>query len=237
MFPLALLLSVLGLAGVATLLTHPVPPLSGMADGLANRAILAVQPAILTLVCVGLGAYAAPRAGLGAPALSALLQGDSPWPSLRAGLVPAVLVAAASAAVIALYSAMTAPLLAGAGAFEAPLLSRLLYGGVTEEIIARWGLMSLLVWLSLRFLPHGDLPYAIGIAGAALIFAAGHLPLLYALVSTPSLWLVAAVLIGNTLVGIGFGWLFWRYGLEAPIVAHAGAHGIVYAAALLGKAH
>lgn len=154
MFPLALLLSVLGLAGVATLLTLPVPPLSGMADGLANRAILAVQPAILTLVCVALWAYAAPRAGLGAPALSALLQGDSPWPSLRAGLVPAVLVAAASAAVIALYSAMTAPLLAGAGAFE-----------------------------------------------------------------------------------IGFGWLFWRYGLEAAIVAHAGAYGIVYAATLLGKAH
>ena len=146
-------------------------------------------------------------------------------------------VASASAAVIALYSAMTAPLLTGAATFEAPLLSRLLYGGVTEEIIARWGLMSVLVWLSLRLLPHGDLPFVIGIAGAALIFAAGHLPLLFALVSTPSIWLVAAVLLGNMLVGIGFGWLYWRYGLEAAMVAHAGAHGIVYTVTLFGKAN
>jgi hypothetical protein len=225
---LILILTALGLAGVATLLMQPVPPLIGLPDGLGNRALLAVQPAILTLLCVALGAFAAPRTGLGAPGLTLLLAGDSPFTTWRTGLGPALVVAAVSAAVIALYSALTAPLLAGVGGQEVPLVSRLLYGGVTEEIIARWGLMSFIVWLALRLLPPDDLPYWIGILGAALLFAAGHLPLLFTLVAAPSFWLILAVLAGNALVGIGFGWLFWRHGLEAAMLAHAGAHGIVY---------
>jgi membrane protease YdiL (CAAX protease family) len=232
--PLVLVLAAMGLVGVAMLLLQPVPPVVGMADGLGNRALLAIQPAFLTLICVGLGAFAAPRAGLGAPGLAALLQGQNPWPLWRAGLGSALLIAVASAVVLVIYAALTTPLLAGVGVPEAPLLIRLLYGGVTEEIIARWGLMSLLVWLALRLLPPGDLPYWLGIVGAALLFAAGHLPLLFALVAAPSVWMIAAVILGNTIVGVGFGWLFWRYGLEAAMAAHAGAHGLVYAANWVG---
>lgn len=66
--------------------------------------------------------------------------------------------------------------------------------------------------------------YWIGILAAALTFAASHLPLLYALTGSPPHWLLALVLAGNGIAGVAFGWLYWRAGLEAAIMAHALAH-------------
>jgi membrane protease YdiL (CAAX protease family) len=40
----------------------------------------------------------------------------------------------------------------------------------------------------------------------------------------PPRTLVAMVLVGNSLPGMLFGWLFWRRGLEAAMIAHALAH-------------
>lgn len=234
---LAIMLSALGLAGVATLLMQPVPPLTGLPDVLTNRALLAVQPAILTLICVVIGVLAAPRIGLGAPGLATLLAGASPWAVWRAALVPILAVGLCASVVILVYGTLSASYLGEAAGQGAPILSRVLYGGLTEEIIARWGVMSLLVWLVLRVLPTGDLAYWIGIAGAALLFAAAHLPMIFALVAAPPAGLVLAVLAANALAGAGFGWLFWRHGLEAAMAAHALAHlGVYVGQGLVGKA-
>lgn len=32
------------------------------------------------------------------------------------------------------------------------------------------------------------------------------------------------VVLGNAAFGLVAGWLYWRYGLEAAVLAHAGAH-------------
>ena len=40
----------------------------------------------------------------------------------------------------------------------------------------------------------------------------------------PQLWLVAAVLLGNAVPGVLFGWLFWKKGIEAAMLAHTLAH-------------
>lgn len=234
---LAIVLSALGLAGVATLLMQPVPPLTGLPDVLTNRALLAIQPAVLTLICVGIGVFAAPRVGLAAPGLAALLAGDSPWTIWRGALVPVLAVGICASAVILIYGIFSAPHLGEAAGQGAPILSRLLYGGLTEEIIARWGMMSLLVWLALRVLPESDLAYWIGIAGAALLFALAHLPMIFALVAAPPAGLILAVIAANALAGAGFGWLFWRHGLEAAMAAHVLAHLVVYVGqALAGRA-
>lgn len=66
--------------------------------------------------------------------------------------------------------------------------------------------------------------YWIAIALAALLFAAGHIPLLLAISQQPPAWLVGTVIIGNAGPGILFGWLFWKRGLEAAIIAHGLAH-------------
>lgn len=36
-----------------------------------------------------------------------------------------------------------------------PLLTRLLYGGITEELLLRWGLMTLVVWAACRIFQRG----------------------------------------------------------------------------------
>ena len=109
-------------------------------------------------------------------------------------------------------------------AFEMPLLTKLLYGGITEELLTRWGLVSLFAWLGWRLSGRPDglknSIFWIAIAGSALLFALGHLPLLMLITPNPQSWLVAAVLLGNAIPGILFGWLFWRKGIEAAILAH-----------------
>ncbi|HEY9664945.1 MAG TPA: CPBP family intramembrane glutamate endopeptidase, partial [Allocoleopsis sp.] len=60
------------------------------------------------------------------------------------------------------------------------LLTAMSYGGITEEILMRWGLMSLLVWIAWKGLKQGvTLPsqgiYQSAIVLAALVFGLLHL--------------------------------------------------------------
>jgi hypothetical protein len=93
----------------------------------------------------------------------------------------------------------------------------------------RWGVMSLLVLALWRGLARGaqNPPrwcLLAGIALAALIFAAAHLPAL-ALAHTPlDAAILARTLILNGVAGLLFGWLFARYDLLAAMLAHASAH-------------
>ena len=116
-------------------------------------------------------------------------------------------------------------------------MTGILYGGISEELISRWGLMSFFVWMLWRLAaapgPVRAWCFWLGAAAAALLFALAHLPMLYALVDDPSLALMAAVIAGNALPGLLFGWLFWRRGLEAAMLGHASAHMIAAGAAVL----
>jgi hypothetical protein len=111
-----------------------------------------------------------------------------------------------------------------------PLVTRVLYGGIVEEVPTRWGFVSLFAWLVWRARgcpsPVGRVTYVGAIVAAALLFAIGHLPVLFAMAASPPLWLVATVVAGNAVPGVAFGWLFWRRGLESAMLAHATAHGL-----------
>ncbi|NJM76411.1 MAG: CPBP family intramembrane metalloprotease [Acaryochloridaceae cyanobacterium RU_4_10] len=111
-------------------------------------------------------------------------------------------------------------------------LTGLLYGGITEEILMRWGLMSLLVWVGWKVLKHGvALPsqsiYQGAIVLAALIFGLLHLPATAAFAPLTS-WVILRAIILNGIVGIGCGWLFWQYSLEAAMISHASFHAIIF---------
>ncbi|WP_020602884.1 CPBP family intramembrane glutamic endopeptidase [Spirosoma spitsbergense] len=103
--------------------------------------------------------------------------------------------------------------------------ARLLYGGITEEILMRFGLMTLFIWLlSLLFHTKAAVIYWVAIIGAALLFGAGHLPAMRLMVAHPSATLTLYIILANALAGVVFGWLYWRYGLVFAIIAHASAH-------------
>ncbi len=105
------------------------------------------------------------------------------------------------------------------------LAARFLYGGLTEEILMRFGLMTLVVWLASKIL-GGTKPmvYWIGILIAAIIFALGHFPIAFQAVGNPTTSLLSYILIGNSIGGIIFGWLYWKKGLESAFLAHIFAH-------------
>lgn len=232
--PRLLLLWLCGLPGILALTWLWLPQvLAGQTLPLPLPALLAIstlQSALLLAVLVALGSACAARTGLGTPLLDAALAGRlraSPWrQSVVAGKIGALLGAGILLAADELRPAALAAL---DGLPPLPLLARLLYGGVTEELLLRLGVMSLLLWLPWRLLQRGEGRPAAGavafaIVGSALLFALAHLPVLAGQLPALEADVVAWALTANTAFGLLAGWLFWRHGLEAAVIAHAGAH-------------
>ncbi|WP_414588208.1 type II CAAX prenyl endopeptidase Rce1 family protein [Scytonema sp. PCC 10023] len=81
-------------------------------------------------------------------------------------------------------------------------LTAMLYGGITEEILMRWGLMSLLVWIAWKVLKQGITLRSQGIyQGAivlvALVFGLLHLPATAAIVPLTPLVIIRAILLNG----------------------------------------
>lgn len=114
------------------------------------------------------------------------------------------------------------------------LATRILYGGITEELLLRWGLMSVVLWALWRIFQHGHgmprahLPW-IAIVLSALVFGLGHLPAVSMVLGELSGSVAAFIVGANTLGGVAFGWLYSRYGLEAAMIGHMAAHIVNYA--------
>jgi membrane protease YdiL (CAAX protease family) len=224
-------LALLGLIGTVSLLLAPFERLAPMPMApILVRLLSMIQPAILVLLTALLGCWAAPRVGFDAPVVRAWAERRPIWPALRPQLPAALAVGLAAAAVLVGFWIWMSGQPAGAvlARFEIPIATRLLYGGIVEELLLRWGLMSLFVWLVWRLTgarrPVPAWCIWAGLLLSSLLFAIGHLPVLYLLLPAPSPALVAVILGANAVPGILFGLLFWRRGLEAAMMAHAAAH-------------
>lgn len=231
-------LGALAVIGLASLLAAPVERIMPLPlPTMTVRALAIVQPAILTAGALLVGLMLGPKVGLDAPILAGRLRLEArSAPQLRALVTASLIVATVGAGLLYGYERNLATFTAGLSgearatleAFQPPLVTRVLYGGLIEEIISRWGLMTLFVWLIARIARRSGTPatwvYWPGAALAAFLFALGHLPLLFALFDAPPMTLIATVLGLNTIIGFGFGWLFARYGLEAAMLSHALTH-------------
>ena len=213
----------------------------------AIRLLSLLQPTLFVTIAVAVGIFLAPRVGLSAPLLEAWTNGTrSPLPATRHSFLPGLLGGALGTALILVTSELCAPHLPPAAApriaeFLAlvPPLTRLLYGGITEEILLRWGLMTFLVWSSWRlFQKHRPQPttgnFVAAILVSSLIFAAGHLPVALLVVPDPTPGLIAFVLIANACFGLVAGHLYWKRGLESAIIAHVTTHVLLMTASRVG---
>ncbi len=197
------------------------------------------QSGFLLALAVWAGVRLTSSVGLGAPAFEAVATGRSVGPAIRSQLSPGLM--AGMLGGIFLFGAFQYAPTAVAdlqGRFVIPIVARVLYGGITEEILLRWGLMTVLVWLAWRFPQQRRGPVRAGfvwlaITVSALIFAAGHLPAASVLLGALDAGVVAFVIGVNTAFGLLFGYLFWRYGLESAIIAHALTHVVSFVADLL----
>ncbi|HMJ92889.1 MAG TPA: CPBP family intramembrane glutamic endopeptidase [Allosphingosinicella sp.] len=225
-------LSLLGLIGTASMLLAPLERLVPTEmPAMTLRLLAIIQPSILVLALAALGLWAGQRLGLDAPVVRAWAERRSILRVLRPQLLPAAIAGAAAAAVLILFwlGVTAMPGVAEKlGNLQLPLATKLLYGGIVEELMLRWGLMSFFAWAIWRLAgrPAGPPAWCLwtAILFAAILFAAGHLPVLYLLLPNPPPQLLLMVLAGNSVPGMLFGWLFWKRGLEAAMIAHALAH-------------
>jgi hypothetical protein len=135
---------------------------------------------------------------------------------------------------------LTADFVSRAEAFNKlmPAATRFLYGGLTEEVLLRWGVMTLLVWMQWRLLQKGEgVPKSvfviIGIFVSAIVFGIGHLPIASALSGGLTFPLVAYVITANSIFGIFGGYLYWKKGFESAIIAHMITHVVLISAIML----
>jgi membrane protease YdiL (CAAX protease family) len=77
--------------------------------------------------------------------------------------------------------------------------------------------------------PNGAVVIA-AIIISAVVFAMGHLPIASLLNGGLTLPLVIYVISANSLFGVVAGFLLWRRGLEAAMIAHMFAHVVLLAA-------
>lgn len=249
------LFAILWLAGMAGVLSILLIDLSALLANLPAAAgsempfhpllikLLSVgQTAILLSLAIFVGIQLAPLVGLSAPATEALAKGDSFLTAVKPQVLPGVIAGFIAGVAILSSWLLFRPILPFVFVTRAerlnssmPLLTRLLYGGITEELLLRWGLMTLLVWAAWRiFQRDRSIPRASYVVSAivisSVVFGIGHLPIVPALGVDFTLPIVAFIVLANSLFGLIAGYLYWKKGLEAAIIAHMFTHVVIVTA-------
>ena len=198
------------------------------------------QSALLVGLAAWAGVSLAPKVGLRAPAFEAAATGRPVSAAIRPQIAPGLAAGVLGGAALFAISGYAAPaaLAEVQQRFELPILARVLYGGITEEVLLRWGLMTALVWVAWRLGqgrqgPPRALYVWSAIVASAVLFGAGHLPAAAMLIGELTTSVVLFVIGVNTGFGVLFGWLYWRYGLEAAMIAHATVRMVSYGAGLI----
>lgn len=104
-------------------------------------------------------------------------------------------------------------------------LSSLLYGGIIEELLLRFGVMTLMVWIYQKLTRNQESKssYIFGILMSALLFSIGHLPATFQLIGANPLAIIRGIVL-NFIPGVGFGYLYWKRGIGYAIIGHMGTH-------------
>ena len=108
------------------------------------------------------------------------------------------------------------------------ILGSVITGGIVEEVMLRLFMMSLIVFILHKlFERKAAMPsvtvLVIANVIAALLFAAGHLPVTFATIGNSPMILFRCFLL-NGGFGLAFGWLYRKFGLRYAMIAHGGCH-------------
>jgi len=237
-----LLVDLNGLVAILPVPTETeIPPITP-----ALKLLSLVQPTILLAVAILVGVALAFKVGLSSPVAEAAASGGDVISAFKPQIAPGIIGGLAGGIAIVLIALAWKPflplevtrLISEFGKFV-PLPTRLLYGGITEELLLRWGFMTLLVWAAWRLFQKGqDKPKPACFIGAivisSVVFGIGHLPIAFMLFPEPTLALTVFVIVGNSAFGLIAGYLYWKKGLESAMLAHMSAHVVMFTASYFG---
>jgi len=199
-----------------------------------------IPQVVMFAIAIAIGLLLANRIGLGLPVLEAKLAGEAVWERVKPFLPLSIIIGVVgSALIIALDVYVFGPALAAEfgdkaanvnlgqqpAAWKGLLAS--FYGGINEEVLLRLFLMTLLAWLGKFISKTADgrptaAVFWIANVLAAILFGLGHLPATAGLIPLTPLVILRAIVL-NGLLGIAFGYLYEKYGLEAAITSHFSA--------------
>lgn len=233
---LGLTLFGLGILGILTLLTTTLP-LDSLPKEVLEKIppttlqwIILINPVIMLLIAVVIGTFLHEKVNLSVPTVSRLLGIATADLSFKEQLTSGAIWGTLAGVLTSLLGIISQSYLPSAFVqlgekLQVTPLARFGYGGITEELLIRYGFMTLFVWLvSLITKQLTNSTYWIGIIVSSLLFALGHFPIVYQAVPNPSLFLLMYVLLGNIIAGLFLGWLYWKKGLEAAMIGHIFAH-------------
>jgi len=236
-FKLWLMLVLTGIVGVASLLLSDLPLDNIPAEVKEQismetlKFIVLVNPAILVIIAATVGIFLYDKVTLSVPLLTKLIDKTNTVAFsikriIGEGIVWGVFAGVAIVAVPYFFkSYLPEVLFQSSDSLKLNLLTRLLYGGVTEEILCRFGLMTFIVWLLYKIFKQLNAAiYWIGIVLAAVLFGIGHLPVAQQLVGEMTFAVYTYIILANSIAGVFFGYAYWKRGLECAIIAHALAH-------------
>jgi hypothetical protein len=192
-----------------------------------------VLPSVLflsavTLPLAGLGIALGRQTGLGAPLIGALLSRQpGSFRKLQKDAGLAALLGLAVGGILLLVRMISAPYLppelpafGHRGAIGG--LSVSLGAAVAEEVWFRLGLMTIFLWPVTRVM--GDRKVRPIVAWPIIViisvaFGMAHLPQLLSY-GADSPFAIVGTIFGNSIVGILYGWCYWRRSLVAAMIAH-----------------
>ena len=229
-------LGFLGIASIAPVIPQLVSlqpePLPFSIEVIQLISIL--QSSILLALMLWLGSVFSKRVNLKAPVIFALASSENVFDKIKPQIIPALIGGIVGGVFLLLFfvgmsSYLPAEFLSAGEKLTPPWYTRILYGGITEELLIRWGLMSFIVWGAYRLTQKNGSDirpynYIVAIILSSILFGLGHLPVALALSSEVTAFLVTYIVLGNAAFGFIAGYLYWKKGLECAIVAHMIAH-------------
>ncbi len=195
--------------------------------------ITTISQTITLFILVLIGERCMHRTGLGAPIIQAWLDKKDVPPLQKNWVLIAAVVSFVGALFVMLMDHFL--FMPNIGVTEevsvAPWWQGLLamfYGGFTEELMVRFFVMTFIVWLLaiITRKQRESIPavyFYIGIVLATLLFGIGHLPAVAQMFGELSALLVVRTVLLNGLLGLWFGYLYWKKGLEYAFIAHMAA--------------
>lgn len=192
-----------------------------------------MQTLFMVFVMSFAGAVLSFRTGLHAPVLETLLQGKAGLSVFQTILLPTLFCALSGLIIfLVLYYGLVERILDEQSLKAMTNLRRalrldgcVLYGGVVEEVIARWGLMNLVAFFAILFVgKNSNIIIWTSIILSGLMFAIGQIPVYLAAGCLASRRLIYSLLLLFLWQSLVFGFLFWQYGMVAAIFAHMFFH-------------
>lgn len=192
-----------------------------------------VQTLFMVFVMSFAGAVLSGQTGLHAPLLEALLAGKAGLSSFQTILLPTFLYSLFGLIIFCGFYYGVVGSIIDEYSFQIMAKMRaalgldgcVLYGGVVEEVIARWGLMNVVAFFAMMFSKQNNsVVIIVSIILSGLMFAVGQIPAYLAAGCISSRRFVYSVVLLSIWQSSLFGFLFWQYGLESAILAHMLLH-------------